>query len=272
MKLKFITLSLVFLSFQLGVAQLNIASWNIQHLGKSKSKNNIAYMAEVLRDFDVVAIQEVVAGDGGAQAIAQLADELNRKGSKWDYRISLPTQSSPYSSERYAYLWKTSKVKLQGKAFLDQNYVNEIEREPYVIRFLVENEQITMFNFHAVPAKKQPEGEVKHFKNYPSLYPNETLVFMGDFNLVDHHTVFNPLKKMGYALAFKGEKTSLKMKCDTQKEGDCLSKVYDHFIFPQNRIKILDQGIVRFYKDFDDIKLARKISDHLPIWIQLETN
>jgi hypothetical protein len=31
----------------------------------------------------IIAIQEVVAGYGGAQAVAKLADELNRKGSKW---------------------------------------------------------------------------------------------------------------------------------------------------------------------------------------------
>lgn len=270
MKQKLSIFILVFLSFQLAIAQVNLASWNIQHLGKSKSEDNIAYMAEILRDFDIIAIQEVVAGPGGAQAVARLADELNRKGSKWDFKISDPTKSSPYSSERYAYLWKTNKVKIQGKAFLDQNFVDEIEREPYVIRFSYKDETITLFNFHAVPTKKQPEGEVKYFRNYPDLYPDETLIFMGDFNLVDHHTVFNPLKNKGYKLAFDGQKTSLKMKCDTQKENDCLSKVYDHFIFPSKKLDVLKKGVIHFYKDFEDIKLARKVSDHIPIWIEFE--
>ena len=39
-------------------------------------------MAKTLQDFDVVAIQEVVAGPGGAQAVANLADALNRSGAK----------------------------------------------------------------------------------------------------------------------------------------------------------------------------------------------
>jgi hypothetical protein len=30
-----------------------------------------------VRDYDIIAIQEVVAGYGGAQAVAKLADELN---------------------------------------------------------------------------------------------------------------------------------------------------------------------------------------------------
>lgn len=62
--------------------QVKIVSWNIANLGKSKSVSEIQFMAQTLKDFDVVAIQEVVAGSGGAQAVAQLADELNRMGSK----------------------------------------------------------------------------------------------------------------------------------------------------------------------------------------------
>ena len=73
-------------------------------------------MAKALTDDDIVAVQEVVAGDGGgAQAVARLADELNRTGFKWDYSISDPTQGGVYSSERYAYLQKPSKVKLDRK-------------------------------------------------------------------------------------------------------------------------------------------------------------
>ncbi|MBE5322017.1 hypothetical protein IM793_22875 [Pedobacter sp. MR2016-19] len=41
-------------------------------------------MAETVRPYDLIAIQEVVAGYGG-QAVARLADELNRTGQKWDY-------------------------------------------------------------------------------------------------------------------------------------------------------------------------------------------
>jgi hypothetical protein len=48
-----------------------------------------------VRDYDIIAIQEVVAGYGGAQAVAKLADELNRKGSKWNYIISDPTVVVP---------------------------------------------------------------------------------------------------------------------------------------------------------------------------------
>ena len=95
-------------------AQVKLLSWNIENLGSSKSQSDLLYIVNILKDYDVVALQEVVAGDGGAQAVAKLADELNRKGFKWDYMVSNPTSSSAYKTERYAFLWKTNKVKKEG--------------------------------------------------------------------------------------------------------------------------------------------------------------
>jgi endonuclease/exonuclease/phosphatase family metal-dependent hydrolase len=63
-------------------AQTKILTWNIENLGKSKSQSEINYIANTLKDYDIVALQEVVAGHGGAQSVAKLADQLNRKGAK----------------------------------------------------------------------------------------------------------------------------------------------------------------------------------------------
>ena len=109
---------LLLLFFIIGLPQLIIAqketslvSWNNRDFGKTKSAEEIEHIAEILRDYDIIAIQEVVAGYGGSQAVARLADELNRKGSKWDCSISYATKSPKYKTEKYAFLWKTSKVK-----------------------------------------------------------------------------------------------------------------------------------------------------------------
>ena len=126
-------------------------------LRKIKIRNNIIYIANTLRDYDIVAIQEVVAGDDGAQAMAKLADELNRKGAKWDYTISDPTSSSAYKTERYAFLWKTSKIKKIGRAWLEKKYHLEIEREPFFCTFEYDNKQFTVANFRAITKNRQPE-------------------------------------------------------------------------------------------------------------------
>lgn len=248
------------------IAQIKLSTWNIQHMGKSKTAERITYMADLLKDFDVVALQEVVAGTGGAQAVARLADELNRKGAKWDYVISNPTKSSPYSSERYAYLWKTSKIQIIGRAWLDQNFVNEIEREPYFIRIKYKNKVLTLVNFHAIPKSKQPETEIKYFKQYPSLYPEELFIFLGDFNIPTTHSVFNPFKKMNYVPVTENQKTTLRTKCINK---DCLASSYDHIFLNTNSIQLLDSDVVHFYLDFNNIKTARQISDHIPVWVKV---
>jgi deoxyribonuclease-1-like protein len=116
-------------------AQISICSWNLENFGKSKTEATLKFIANTLKDYDIIVIQEVVAGDGGAQAVARLHDELNRKGSKWDYRISDPTVSSSYKTERYAFVWKTSKVALIGKPWLEEKYNLEIDREPFYATF-----------------------------------------------------------------------------------------------------------------------------------------
>src|SRR5688572_27241993 len=94
---------------------VTVCSWNLMDFGKSKSDREIVFIANTIKNYDIVLIQEVVAKDpGGAHAVARLSDALNRKGSKWDYRVSDPTSGeSSYKRERYAYLWNTSKVSLK---------------------------------------------------------------------------------------------------------------------------------------------------------------
>src|SRR5438067_2011181 len=90
LKRAFLIIFLVFYSIVASSSTVSICSWNLKDFGKSKSDNEIAFIANILKNYDVVAIQEVVAGDGGGQAVARLVNELDRKGSKWDYSISDP--------------------------------------------------------------------------------------------------------------------------------------------------------------------------------------
>jgi endonuclease/exonuclease/phosphatase family metal-dependent hydrolase len=267
--MKKIFLFLLLLTSPLVCSQTKLLSWNIENLGSSKSNTEITFIANTLRDYDIVAIQEVVAGDGGAQSVAKLADELNRKGAKWDYVISDPTSSSAYKTERYAFLWKTSKIKKIGRAWLEKKYHLEIDREPFFCTFEYENKQFTVANFHAITKNRQPETEIKYFKFLPEEYPNLNLIFVGDFNCPQSHTVFNPLKKMGYQSMLIDQKTSLKKEC---KKGNCLASEFDNMYYHASKITVKNAGIIPFYKNFNSLQEARMISDHIPIWMEFSLN
>lgn len=83
-------------------------------LGKSKSPETLELMAEIGRDADIIAGQEINAGSRGVlgdgpQTVAKLTDLLARKGSDWDYIVSDRTQSEGDNAgvERYAYWMKS---------------------------------------------------------------------------------------------------------------------------------------------------------------------
>ncbi|WP_294960537.1 endonuclease/exonuclease/phosphatase family protein [uncultured Flavobacterium sp.] len=263
--LSLLLLLVTFLSF----AQTKVLSWNIQNFGKSKSDIVLNNIAKTISSYDIIAIQEVVAGNGGAQTVAKLAELLNEKGNKWDYRISDPTSSSSYKTERYAFIWKIHKAKLKSKPWLERKFNLEIDREPYFATFEINKKTITLVSFHAITQKKQPETEIKYFKFLPNEYPDLNLVFLGDFNCPEKHSVFNPLKKMGYAPVLKNQKTTLKHKC---KNNICLASEFDNIFYNTANVKVINSGIIKFYEGFDSLQEARKTSDHIPIWFEFSLN
>lgn len=263
--LKIILFAFLLIVASNSVAQIKLCSWNLENFGKSKSDSALTFIANTLKIFDLVAIVEVVAGNGGAQAVAHLADELNRKGSKWDYCVSDPTTGSPNKSERYAFLWKTSQVKKIGDAWLENTFKNEIEREPYFASFSYGEKEFTVATFHAIPKGQQPETEIKFFKFLPAEYPTKNIIFCGDFNCPESHTVFGPFKSMNYKASLIKQKTSLKKECVAN---ECLASEYDNIFYNSSKLKLINSGVIHFYKSFKSLQSARIISDHLPVYLE----
>jgi hypothetical protein len=270
MKLKFYaSLFFIFIFIDNGFAQTSIkmSSWNLENFGKSKTDSSLNVIANTLRYFDVVAIQEVVAGYGGAQAIAKLVDILNTIGENWDYSISDPTSSlNKYKIERYAFIWKTSKLTKLGKAFLEQKYSKEMDIEPYIITFKSVNRVFSLATFHATTKKEKPEKELKYFKSIIYEHPNLNLIFCGDFNCPQSNSVFNPLKSMVFKPVLVRQKTSLGQK---YLNDGCLASEYDNAFYDTSKSILIKSGIIDFYLNFPNLKSARKVSDHIPIYFEI---
>lgn len=249
---------------------LKILTWNIQDLGRSKNVNEITAIAKIIKEHDIIAIQEVVAKDPAeAQAVAKIVDELNRLGSKWDYSISNPTKSpSSYISERYAYIWKTSKLKLVSKAILDESLENSIEREPYLAKFEIKKTKTAFYfiNIHARVHGRNPEMEIANFKEYPQRLKTDNIIILGDFNLNEKHNVWNPLYKMGFKSAIKNTATTLKQKC---KNGNYMNHAIDNIYYNTHKMNAVNWGVIDFVSDCNNLLKARMISDHLPLFLEV---
>jgi hypothetical protein len=87
------------------------------------------------------------------------------------------------------------------------------------------------------------------------------MLFVGDFNCPQSHSVFSPLKKMGYKNAFTNQKTTLKRGC---KLSDCLSSEYDNIFYPQT-MRLIHSKVILFQLEVKPPLEVEGISDHLPV-------
>ncbi len=248
--------------------EVSLVSWNIRDFGKTKSPETITKIAAIVKNYDIVALQEVVAGYGGAQAVAKLADELNRKGAKWDYTISNPTKSPPYKTERYAFLWKTSKIKTRGRGKLLSSLENKIYREPFIMTFIKDSKEFSVLNYHSRKHNDKPEEEIESLVRYVLLQKTPTFL-VGDFNITQDHIVFSPLYQSGYKTAIHNKKTTLKRKC---KKENYRNYAIDNIFFNKKFTHIISSQVIDFVTNCNNLETARKISDHLPVGVVFELN
>ena len=191
-------------------AYLNVISWNIQNFGRSKSESDsvMKYICSKVKSHDIVVIQEVSTSEFGAQAVAKLDGLLDRTGTSWDYVVSDPTTGA--GSERYAYLYKKSKVKLKESG-LEKTLQDKLNREPFRAVFIFKKNEYYLFNLHLVPTDKNPAVEAAHLASLGETYKGKRIIFMGDLNLSQADPGFDGVKKWAKQTLI-GKKTSLKMK------------------------------------------------------------
>lgn len=247
---------------------INVISWNIRDFGKTKSLVELEKIANIIKDADIVAIQEVVSGYGGAQAVAKLSDILNRKGAKWDYVVSDPTKSSKYMTERYAFIWKTTDIKIKNRGRLVSELHDKIEREPFMIDFYTNGKQFSVLNFHSIPHSKNPRPEIEALTNFVITLKNSSTIIAGDFNMSEGDPIFKNLINSEYLPSLHNQKTTLKKKCDN---GIYLNYNIDNIYYSKG-ISKLKSGVIDFVLVCDEIENVRKLSDHLPVYLKFIIN
>ncbi len=86
---------------------IKIASFNIQVFGQSKSSKQevMDILVQIIRNFDIVAIQEI--RDAAGTAIITLKNQVNVDGSSYDVVVG-PRVGRTSSKEQYAFTYDTN--------------------------------------------------------------------------------------------------------------------------------------------------------------------
>ena len=249
-------------------------SWNLKDFGKKKTDDSIERIADIVcTNANIIAVQEVVAGKQfGAQTVARLAAACSRKGRNWDYIVSDEAARGSFDVERYAYLFEKSIVSTdRNTAHLIQNgWLHDYGREPYTITFkLKQRDIVTVTTLHAPPTAKYPITTIEALIQLEELKGSGRAIFSGDFNLGKDAT--DPsFAKLGFT-GHINEPTSLK---NNVIAGKYREKQYDN-IYTRG-IHVCSSGVINFAEKYyspvttESIKEAKKVSDHLPVFVTFE--
>ena len=272
---------------------INVATWNIREFGKhAKRKESYHFIAEILNQFDLIAIVEL------RRNLSQLKKVMDILGPYWDVVYSDFTPDYGGNWERFAYLFDKRAVAFTGLASeLDpprkkNKVTKEYEtlfswwRSPFMASFAAGN-----FDFVAILAHirwgDKAADRIKPLellaqtiakRREDSFGTDKDIILMGDFNIPK---VGDPLFE-----AITSEGLMMPKALADAELGSNLAKNkrYDQILhYPSetksftNNAGVLDfytGGIDKLYIDNppDETAFTYELSDHLPLWIQIDVD
>jgi len=250
-----------------------IASFNIIHF--NENRQNVSMVAKVIANFDLCGIVELET----VEVMEMLDAELESiTGESWDF-VASPETGRGKKIERFAYIWRSAKVRLNGEAYNLPDKEDIYCNEPYVAYFKSGNFDFGCVLVHVLwfpPHKKAAEARrlAVDFKNMFDTGSEKDLILMGDFNYNHDH------KKMGDIGALKGivkiEPRGVRTRVG--KHGEMEDQSIDHiFVFNTTVEWTKESGAFYFvpvlYENKTDwSKAYNEVSDHLPVWAAFSTD
>lgn len=268
---------------------LNIATWNIREFGKkTRSDAAIHYIAEVLGQFDLVAVVEL------RDNLSDLGRVLDILGPYWKTVYSDAIPDSGGNRERVVYIYDKRTVAFTGLAAeadaprkkVKQEYVPAISwwRAPYIASFRSGNFDFVLITAHIRWGESEKSRIVElqmladwiDEKRKNKTNEDKDIILMGDFNIPDRESdLFKAVTSKG--LQIPDKLVALELGTDLKK-----GKRYDQILHcPIYKNNFTNAGgIVDFYCGnikplFGNMKLQDftfQMSDHLPLWIQINTD
>jgi endonuclease/exonuclease/phosphatase family metal-dependent hydrolase len=266
--LRFFVSFLLALSFlQNASADVNIGTWNLEHLSVRPNKD-FQGIAKVAQKVDFLAVQELMNED----ALQALAKELTRQtGKHWSAMASHAVGRSSYK-EMYGFVWRDDVVAYEDGAvtYLDRN--DTFEREPYSARFksLKDGTTFVVATVHILYGKSQADraSEITALSDYwawlKDTYPgNNQIMLMGDFNTPPTSPAWDHLDASAKPLMLAGASTL------STTDGK-FANLYDNiFVSKNTAIRVNDVQVFNYPKflGMTHAKGRDSVSDHAPIFL-----
>ena len=274
--------------------KLLLGTWNIANLGlQERWDSHYELLAEIVGWFDIMAVQEVYDDLVGIRAIEGLLPSY----------YSLIFSDKAGNNERFAFLYDSRKIKMLemvGEVSVppkDYRYIkldgvdtpfNGFDRNPYLCSFEFNNFNFLLINVHNFFGSESKEhvdrrsleayalGRYADLRRKSKNSYTKNIIAMGDFNLPKKEAgdpIYDALTKRGLKLPEHSTKIYSNILNDKQYDQIAFAPGikslieangvfdFDHVIFPE----LWEESPANFRK-----YLRYYISDHRPLWMQLE--
>ncbi len=282
---------------------LLIATWNIRAFGDLTRKwdsvgtdspkrdlQSILCIAEIIKRFDVIAIQEVKAN------IRALRDTLKVLGNHWSLILTDVNKGDSGNGERMAYLFDTRRVNLSGLACelvvpnewygtIDANALNQqFVRTPYAVGFRSLNKTFVLVTLHikygsnASDRVKELKGIAKWLADWAgdmNAY-DQNLIALGDFNIDARGDLLDNtfLSEGLYVPPALQDPTVTRSIFNETKYYDQIAWFNNHQHLPNLSMEFIKAGNYDFVplalqnQNLSKLSLSWHISDHYPLWAE----
>jgi deoxyribonuclease-1-like protein len=247
---------------------IKIASFNIQVLGRSKlaQPSVMEVLCDVVRRFDVVAIQEVRARED--DILPRFVRQINAGGRKYDFLIG-PRLGRTQSKEQYAFVYDTATIESDRTALYTVADPGDLlHREPLVGSFRVrgpppgEAFTFSLINIHTDPDEARQEvdalAQVERAVRADGRGEDD-VILLGDLNADE--------RNFG-SLGLLPNITWVISGVPTNTRGN---QTYDNILFHRAATSEFTgmSGVVDLMRDYRlTLDAALEVSDHLPIWAE----
>ncbi len=245
--------------------EITVASWNIQVLGESKIKKSevMEVIVDVIRRFDIIAIQELRAKD---ETFAdRFLSKVNSDGSEYDVVVG-PRLGRSNSKEQYLYLYDTNRIELiDGSVYTINDQRDLLHREPLVASFRVIGAlsgtpwNFTLVNIHTDPDEVDEEVDVLDdvIRLVQDTDSEDDVILLGDLNADPQH------------LGDLADIPDVMWTVTSEPTNTRGTKSYDNILFSGTSTSEFTgvAGVLDLQVEYDlTQEEAIRVSDHLPVW------
>lgn len=252
---------------------IRIATFNLGVYGQAKMGDPAAMetLARIIRNFDIVAVQEIRSRDQGA--MPALVDHINRLGHQYDFVIG-PRLGRTDQKEQLGFLFDTRTVTVdRNQLYTLYDPDDLVHREPFVAMFraLAAPPQraftFTLVNVHTDPDLIDQENRLlmQIVQEVRRDGRNEDdIIMLGDFN--DSASDLTRLLMSPPDIMW-----ALPNDTPTNTRGDAQ---YDNIFFSR---QFTDEftgrsGLFDLIRQFNlTTEQALRVSDHMPVWAEFRT-